>query len=133
MLTIRLSRHGRRKNAFYRLIISEKHKDTQSNYLEQLGHYNPHTKKAVFSLERIAYWLTKGAQMSNTVHNLFVKEGVIKADKKRKAVSISDRRRKVLDEAKAKAEVRSEVVAEKPAEAAAEVPAETPTESAPAS
>ena len=41
MLTIRLQRIGKRKNPTYRLIVSEKARDTQYNSLEILGNYNP--------------------------------------------------------------------------------------------
>jgi ribosomal protein S16 len=91
MLTIRFSRIGKKKKPFYRLIISEKTKDTWGTYLEQLGHYDPQTKVAALKTDRIKYWLGVGAQTSNSVHNLLVKEAVIKDDKA-KSVFISKNR-----------------------------------------
>jgi small subunit ribosomal protein S16 len=63
MLTIRLQRLGRSKFATYRLIISEKARDTQGRYLEQLGVYNPHAKENQFNaqVDRVKYWISKGA------------------------------------------------------------------------
>lgn len=89
MLAIRLQRIGRKKMPLYRVIVSEKGRDTQGDHLELLGNYNPHTKVAVFKKERIEHWLKAGAKASPTVYNLFIKEGIIKSAKKAKAVSIS--------------------------------------------
>ena len=79
MLTIRLQRTGKKKYATYRVVISEKARDTQSDHLEILGHFNPHDKETglVVKTDRIKYWLEKGAQTSNTVHNLLIKNGLI--------------------------------------------------------
>lgn len=103
MLTIRLSRIGKKRKPFYRLIISEKTKDPWGTFLEQLGHFNPHTKEAVLKADRIKYWISVGAQMSNTVNNLLVKEGVIKADKE-KSVFISKNRAAKIEKARPKAD-----------------------------
>ncbi len=133
MLTIRFSRIGKKKKPFYRLIISEKTKDTWGTYLEQLGHYDPQTKIATLKSDRIQYWIGVGAQTSNSVNNLLIKEGVIKGDKE-KSVFISKNRAAKIEKAKPKpvepkAEEKTE---EKPAEAAVEeTPVETPAEEAP--
>lgn len=92
MLILRLQRTGKTGQPFYRLIVSEKTKDTQGNYLEALGHYNPRSKEIKLVTERIKYWIAKGAQTSNTVHNLLLKEGVLVDQPKRKSVSISKKR-----------------------------------------
>ena len=91
MLTIRFSRTGKKKQAQYRVIISENHKDPWGDNLEILGNYNPHTKEANLKEDKIKHWLSVGAQTSNSVHNLLVKQGIIEAGKK-KAVSISKKR-----------------------------------------
>lgn len=123
MLTIRLQRLGRSKLANYRLVISEKARDTQGNALEILGSYNPHDKEKglVVKTDRIKYWLGCGAQTSDTVHNLFVKAGLVKADKK-KAVFVSKKRAKKLEGKKA-AEAKAKADAAAKAAAAAEVQA----------
>jgi small subunit ribosomal protein S16 len=83
MLTIRLSRVGKKKQAEYRLIINEKTKDPWGDALEYLGHYNPHAKSegVRFNVERIKYWLEHGAQVSNTVRNIFIAQGIITGSK----------------------------------------------------
>jgi len=83
MLVIRLSRIGKKKKPMYRLIISEKARDTHAKVLEILGSYNPFSKDLSSKNDRILYWLSKGAQMSATVNNLLIDKGVVKTDKVR--------------------------------------------------
>ncbi len=97
MLTIRLRRVGKKKHPAYRLIISEKTKDPWGDVLETLGTYQPLMQPAVvnFKLERIKYWLDKGAQTSDTVWNLLVDQKLVTGEKRRK-VRISGRRKERL-------------------------------------
>jgi small subunit ribosomal protein S16 len=81
MLTIRLSRVGKRKQATFKVIVSEKAKDTVGDYLELLGYYDPHTNKVELKTDRLQYWMTKGAQASGTVHNLLVDQKIITGEK----------------------------------------------------
>jgi len=83
MLKIRLARFGTKNAPTYRLVISERTKDTFGDVLEYLGTYNPRVNpKAIdFKADRIQYWLSRGAQPSPTVHNMLVDKGIIK-DKK---------------------------------------------------
>ena len=81
MLTIRLSRIGKKKKPMYRLIVSEKARDPYGRALEILGSYDPYTKELQTSKERIEHYLSNGAQMSDTVNNLLVGKEIIKGDK----------------------------------------------------
>jgi small subunit ribosomal protein S16 len=81
MLTIRLSRFGKKKKPMYRLIISEKTRDTYATALEILGSYNPFSKELVAKKDRIDHYLSNGAQMSETVNNLLVGQGIIEGEK----------------------------------------------------
>lgn len=81
MLTIRLSRIGKKKKPMYRLIISEKSRDPYGRALEILGSYNPFSKELVSKADRIKYWLGEGAQMSQTVSNLLIDKKVIEGEK----------------------------------------------------
>ena len=85
MLTIRLTRVGKKKQPSYRFIVSEKARDPWGKALELLGTYNPLTNPATIKLEkeRINYWISKGAQCSETVWNLFVDQGIVQGAKKR--------------------------------------------------
>jgi len=85
MLTIRLARTGKKKQAYFRVIVSEKTKDTHGDYLEMLGSVNPHTNPRDVKLkaERVKYWLDKGATVSPSVHNILVEQGILTTDKLR--------------------------------------------------
>lgn len=97
MLTIRFTRIGKRKHPQYRVIISEKQRDTRDRFLELLGHYNPHTKEAVLKADRIKHWVSKGATTSATVFNLLVSKGIL-SGAKRRVVRISKKRSAALAE-----------------------------------
>ena len=81
MLTIRLSRVGKKNKPLYRVIISEKHKDLYGDSLEILGSYNPHTKELKINAEKTKYWISKGAGMSDTVNNLLIEKKIIEGKK----------------------------------------------------
>ena len=93
MLTIRMTRVGKKKQPSYRIVVQENKRDPWGDYLELLGHYNPLTNPATLTLkkERIAHWISKGAQPSDTMWNLLHREGLVTGDKRR-IVSISKKR-----------------------------------------
>lgn len=105
MLTIRLSRTGKRHKPQYRIVLQEKGRDPWSPALEILGHYNPHTQPSTIELkeDRVKHWLEQGAQPSNSVHNMLVNAGLVKEDKA-KAVTITKKRAQKLADKKAEAE-----------------------------
>ena len=69
MVRIRLRRMGAKKNAFYRIVVSDKRSPRDGRFIETIGTYNPHTQPETVSLEteRAAYWLQMGAQPSDGV------------------------------------------------------------------
>ncbi|MBW2739257.1 MAG: 30S ribosomal protein S16 [Deltaproteobacteria bacterium] len=75
---IRLSRHGAKKRPFYRIVVADSESPRDGKYLEAVGSYNPLKDPAEVSLkeERIRYWMDQGAIPTNTIKNLFKKEGV---------------------------------------------------------
>ena len=81
MLAIKLQRVGRKHQPSYRLVVAEKRSKMAAPPVEDLGSYNSFTKKVALKKERASYWVGIGAQPTVTVHNLFVKEGVIKKAK----------------------------------------------------
>lgn len=82
MLTIRLTRKGKKNQPFFRLIVTDKRNSPKGGRpVEILGYVDPLTKKKSFEKERILYWLSKGAKPSATVHNLLVQEKVIEGKK----------------------------------------------------
>lgn len=83
MLKIRLQRVGRRNHAEFRMVVCEHTLGPKSaGYTEVLGHYNPHTNAVTVKEDRLKHWVGVGAQVSDTVHNLLVKEGLIEGKKK---------------------------------------------------
>ena len=72
MLKIRLRRMGAKKNAFYRVVVSDSRKTPRSRFLDILGTYDPGTEPATVKLDvdRAEAWIKKGAQASDTVKSL---------------------------------------------------------------
>jgi len=75
MVKIRLTRRGRKKIPFYRIVVIDSKKARDANYIEKVGHYDPRSKELKLNLDRIDYWISKGAQPTNTVAKLIAKEG----------------------------------------------------------
>ena len=72
---IRFKRTGMPKQAFYRLVAIDRRSARDAKEIEVLGHYNPKEKSNVltFKAERIQYWLSQGAQPSDTVRSLLAR------------------------------------------------------------
>ena len=70
---IRLSRVGARKQPHYRVVVIEKERARNGRPVEVVGTYNPRTSPASIELkrERIQYWVSKGAKMSERVNKIF--------------------------------------------------------------
>jgi small subunit ribosomal protein S16 len=75
VLMIRLARIGARKQPYYRVVVIEKERARNGRALEIVGLYNPRTSPATVDLkrDRIDYWVSKGAQLSDTVGRLLAK------------------------------------------------------------
>ena len=75
MLMIRLSRTGARKQPQYRVVVIEKERARNGRPVEVVGTYNPRTNPASIELkrERIDYWVSKGAKMSDRVGKIVAK------------------------------------------------------------
>ena len=122
MLTIRLTRVGKKKDASFRVIVVEsKRKVKAGNYLEMLGSYDPRVDRVELNSERIKYWMSMGAKTSDTVHNLLVSQKIIDAKKinilpayKIKEEKPEEKAEEIHTEKKEEA-VSNEVVEEKPA------------------
>lgn len=113
MLTIKLSRFGKKKQPTYRILVMEKSKDPWGDYLEMLGNYDPRTKKADLNADRIKYWISKGAELTDSIHNLFITNKIIEGKKKSVTRISNSRKEKMAKEQPKKAEAAP---AEKPAQ-----------------
>ena len=72
MLAIRLMRMGAKKSPSYRVVVKEKLSKRDGAYLENVGTYNPTRNPAEVNLklDRIQYWVERGAQPTDTVRQL---------------------------------------------------------------
>lgn len=80
-VSLRLSRRGRRHRPFYRLGAVDHRRSRDGRVIEELGYFDPiakdETKQVSFNKERIQYWLSVGAQPSDTVRTLLKKTGIV--------------------------------------------------------
>jgi len=81
MLTIRLQRKGKKNEQHFRVAVMEKTRSAKGKAMEIVGFLNPRKKERAFKKERILHWISKGAQPSDTVHNLLVIEKIIEGAK----------------------------------------------------
>lgn len=79
MLRIRLSRTGKKKQASYRVVVADRDAKRDGRVVERIGHYNPRSEPIDFKIDegRALYWLSVGAQPSDAVQRLLVKQGTI--------------------------------------------------------
>ncbi len=82
MIVIRFSRTGRKNKPQFRLVVQEHTAAPTGRHIEIVGSWDPHQKKGVFKNERIQYWLSQGAQASDTVFNLLVSQKIIEGAKR---------------------------------------------------
>jgi small subunit ribosomal protein S16 len=75
MVKIRLTRKGKKKVPFYRIVVIDSKKARDGKFIERVGHYDPRSKELNLNRDRIEYWISKGAQPTNTVAKLIAKEG----------------------------------------------------------
>ncbi len=117
MLAIKLQRIGKKHQPSYRLVVAERRSKMAAPPVEDLGSYNPATKTVAVAKDRVVYWIKSGAQPTITVHNLFVKEGIVAAPKR----PVKMKKKKAAEGAPAKtakAESKTEAKKEVPAAAA---------------
>ena len=76
---LRLRRMGRKKLPLWTIVAADSRRARDGRYIEKLGNYNPLVKPSAVDLnvERIHYWLSQGAQPSDTVRNLLSREGIL--------------------------------------------------------
>ena len=77
MVVIRLARGGSKKRPFYNIVVTDSRNPRDGRFIERIGYYNPMAAGQAVRLnvnqERLAYWQSQGAQLSETVARL-VKE-----------------------------------------------------------
>lgn len=81
MLRIRLTRIGRKGQPKYRMVVAEHARPVKAKFIEVLGQYDPTTKVIDVNKERISYWISVGAQPSQTAARLLKKDGMVEMEK----------------------------------------------------
>ncbi len=84
MLMIRLQRVGRKHEPVFRLVLTDSKNGPKSGkYLEVLGSFDARLENKIeqFKIDRVHYWISKGAQLSDTVHNFLVSKKAISGKK----------------------------------------------------
>ena len=78
MLKIRLSRVGKTKQPYYRVVVADARAARDGAYVEIVGHYNPRTEPTTieFDADRVRGWLSKGAQPTERVAKLLAAQGI---------------------------------------------------------
>jgi len=135
MVKIRLARGGAKKKPFYSIVATDSRKRRDSGYIERIGYFNPVARGQEVRLQledRLAYWISQGAQISDRVKQLAkeykdpsIREKYLAAKTAKNAAA---EKAKLDAEAKAKAELEAAAKAEAAEEAPAE---EAPAEEAP--
>jgi len=78
MVVIRMRRAGSKNRPFFRIVVTESAAAREGRFIEIIGHYNPRTKPETLTLdrERLAHWMSKGAQPSDTLRTLIARAPV---------------------------------------------------------
>lgn len=76
---LRLARHGRKRYAYYHIVVADSRAPRDGRYIERIGSYNPNTNPATIDLDfdKAYDWLTKGAQPTDTVKAILSYKGVL--------------------------------------------------------
>lgn len=76
---MRLARHGRKRYAYYHIVVADSRAPRDGRYIERIGTYNPNTNPATIDLDfdKAFDWLTKGAQPTDTVRAILSYKGVL--------------------------------------------------------
>ena len=127
MLRIRFIRTGKKNRPNFRLVVTPQRSAPQTGrFLEVLGNYDPIRHTRVFKKERIQYWLSQGAQPSDSVLNMFISDGITEGKK----IAVHSRApKKKVEEAKTAAPEGGEP---RPDEAGREVASKSSAETTPA-
>ncbi|WP_404790545.1 30S ribosomal protein S16 [Altericista sp. CCNU0014] len=81
MIKIRLKRFGKKRAASYRLVAINSRDRRDGRPLEELGYYNPISDEVTLKVEAIAKWLAVGAQPTETVRDILVRNNVLESTK----------------------------------------------------
>lgn len=81
MIAIKFKPVGKKHQGSFRVVVGEKRSKLRGVFIEDLGWYNPANSTYHVNKERAQYWISVGAQPTDTVHNLLVRGGVVRGKK----------------------------------------------------
>lgn len=124
---IRLSRGGSKKRPFYKVVAADQRAPRDGNFIEKLGTFNPllpkdHAERLVLDVEKVKYWLAKGAQPTERMQKMLSSLGLCEA------VTIHEQPKKSAPKAKAVARLQEKEEKAKAAAEAAAAAASAPAE-----
>ncbi len=128
MLKMRLQRIGRKNDPSFRVVVTDSRNGPKSSKeVDTLGSYSAKSNAFQVDGDRAKDWISKGVQVSPTVHNLLITNKVIEGKK----INVLPKKSPIIDEEKLKAEAEAKAAAEEAAKAEAEAAA-APAEETPA-
>ena len=116
---LRLARRGAKKRPFYHIVAADSHAARDGKYIEKVGSFDPlmaktDEKRVQFDMERVKYWLSKGAQPTDRVARFLSAQGLVKwshgsnPKKSQPKAKAQERAKERADKAAAGAEVAAE-------------------------
>jgi small subunit ribosomal protein S16 len=123
MLKIRLTRVGKKNSPAYRVVVADQKRAVKGKFQEIIGNYNPtlKPKTLVIDKERALFWISKGAQASDTVKNLMCDLGILdKKERVKKVMAQKAEEAPIAETPKEEAPVEEVVTEEPVAEVVAE-------------
>ena len=132
MVKIRLSRGGTKKRPFFHVVATDSRSSRDGKYIERLGFFNPsalgHEEDIRIDLERVKYWESQGAILSDRVRSLIKLLAVDREQRKAKRDEKLNKKKVARKEKKVRETPAEEPAAETEAEAKPEAAEETPAE-----
>ena len=101
MLKLRLKRMGKKNSPHYRIVVMPARSKRDGKAVEYIGHYNPKSKELKLDVDRAKYWLSVGAQPTDTVHSFLAKHKLIKAQERPKLPPKKPKKQQKEEEKKA--------------------------------
>ena len=74
-VSIRLRREGAKNRPYYKVVVADKRSPRDGKFIETIGTYDPKKPghNSTLNIDRVEYWISKGAQPSDTVRSLIKK------------------------------------------------------------
>jgi small subunit ribosomal protein S16 len=117
-IKIRLARAGSKKRPFYRVVATDSRMPRDGRFIEKLGTYNPllskeNVERVKLNLERVQYWLSKGAQTTDRISRILEKLEVLPKKERNNPLKAKPKKEPKAEEPKAEEPKAEEPKADK--------------------